>query len=64
MVLKVSYVISKSDNKYGVWDFKNKIIIIPFEYENIVSYQNYIYLEKNNLSHFIQILGLLQNIRS
>lgn len=56
--LKVSYVISKLANKYGIWDFKNEKIIIPFEYDKIVSHQNYVYLEKNNLSTFYPNIGL------
>ncbi|KFF09039.1 hypothetical protein [Chryseobacterium luteum] len=55
--LKISYIISKLKSKYGVWDFKEQKIIIPFEYQKIVSHQNYFYLEKNGLSTFYPNIG-------
>ncbi|MDR4891500.1 MULTISPECIES: hypothetical protein [unclassified Chryseobacterium] len=55
--LKISYIISKLKNKYGVWDFKEQKEIIPFHYKKIISYQNYLYLEKDGLSTFYPNIG-------
>ncbi|MCW3160530.1 hypothetical protein [Chryseobacterium oryctis] len=56
--LKVSYIISKLKNKYGVWDFKEQKEIIPFYYKKIIPYQNYLYLEKDGLSTLYPNIGI------
>ncbi|AZA47630.1 hypothetical protein EG346_05255 [Chryseobacterium carnipullorum] len=55
--LKYSYVIAEVENKYGVWDFKDKKAILPFEYDKIISYQKYLLLEKNGLVTFYPNVG-------
>lgn len=55
--LKVSYIILKKSKKYGVWDFKEEKIILPFEYNKIISYQTYLLLEKNGLVTFYPNIG-------
>lgn len=55
--LKYSYVMAKVKGKYGVWDFKEEKIILPFEYKRIISYQKYLRLEKNELVTFYPNIG-------
>ncbi|MGK6342365.1 hypothetical protein ACMGDK_09010 [Chryseobacterium sp. DT-3] len=55
--LKISYIISKIKNKYGIWDFKDQKIILPFEYSEIISYQKYLLLKKNRLVTFYPNIG-------
>lgn len=56
--LKIQYIISKQGDKYGVWDFKERKIILPFEYKKIISYQNYLNLEKNGLYTYYPNIGM------
>ncbi|MDQ0784052.1 hypothetical protein [Chryseobacterium sp. W4I1] len=55
--LKIEYIISKQGSNYGVWDFKERKMILPFEYKRIISYQNYLNLEKNGLYTYYPNIG-------
>ncbi len=55
--LKAELVISKKKNKYGVWDFKEEKIILPFKYDKIIPNNSYLCLEKNGLKTFYPNIG-------
>ncbi|UWX59664.1 hypothetical protein N0B40_14735 [Chryseobacterium oranimense] len=56
--LKHTYIILKINEKYGVWDFKEQKEIITFQYKRIIPYQNYLSLEKDELSTFYPNIGI------
>lgn len=55
--LKINYIVSKIKGKYGVWDFINEKIILPFNYQKIVPFHNYLLIEKNGLVTFYPNIG-------
>ena len=46
------YIVSKVNGKYGVYDFRNEQIIIPYEYEKIIPYRNHLIIKQNDLFTF------------
>lgn len=50
--LKTSFIITEVKGKYGVWDFKDQKIILPFTYDKIISNQKYLFLQKDRLITF------------
>ena len=55
--LKAEYIICKKKGEYGVWDFKENKIILPFKYDKIIPNNSYMCLEKNGLKTFYPNIG-------
>lgn len=55
--LKTNYIVSKVKGKYGIWDFRDEKIILPYEYQKITPFRNYLLLKKNGLVTFYPNLG-------
>lgn len=56
--LKTNYIVSKTKGKYGVWDFQNEKIILPYEYQKIIPFHNYLLLKRENLYTFYPNIGI------
>lgn len=57
--LPPNFFISKKRGKYGLWNFENDSIIIPFEYKNIRPNTSYLTLKKNGLYTFYPNIGTI-----
>lgn len=55
--LKTNYIVSNIKGKYGVWDFIDEKVILPFSYQKIVPFRNYLLIEKKGLLTFYPNMG-------
>ena len=55
--LKVNYIVSKVKGKYGVWDFINEKIVLPYDYQKITPFHNYLLIKRKNLFTFYPNIG-------
>lgn len=61
--LKTNYIVSKIKGHYGVWDFRDEKIILPYDYQKITPFRSYLLLEKNGLATFYPNIGTEPNYK-